>query len=185
MRAAPPSVHDPFAPRHPFAQLAFDVITAYVVDFRFLRPSETLLEQFPELRLTAGVFVSLKKDGVLRGCIGTTGPTRENLAVEIAENAISAASKDSRFRPVEEEELAALTVSVDILSAPERVEGTGDLDARLYGVIVQSGGKRGLLLPDIQGIASVDAQLSIARQKGGIGESDVVELYRFQVERYF
>ena len=170
---------------HPFVQLAIDAIAAYVREFRFITPPESLFEGFPGLRRRAGAFVSLKKQGELRGCIGTIEPVRDTLAVEIIENAISAASKDPRFRPVEEDELAALRVSVDILSAPERVAGPGDLDVRRYGVIVQAGGKRGLLLPDIEGIASVDEQLSVARKKGGIGESESVELYRFVVERYY
>jgi AMMECR1 domain-containing protein len=101
------------------------------------------------------------------------------------ENAISAASKDPRFRPVEEEELLELRVSVDILSPPERVAGPAELDVRRYGLIVRSGAKRGLLLPDIEGIASVEEQLSVARKKGGIGEGESIELYRFVVARYF
>ena len=170
---------------HPFVQLATDAIAAYVNDFRVITPTASLFELFPTLRRRAGAFVSLKKQGELRGCIGTIEPQRDNLAVEIVENAISAASQDPRFRPVEEEELPDLRVSVDILSAPERVAGPGDLDVLRYGVIVRSGGKRGLLLPDIEGIASVDEQLSVARKKGGIGELEPVELYRFVVERYF
>jgi AmmeMemoRadiSam system protein A len=169
---------------HPFVKLALDAIHVYVRDFRFLTPPEDLFELFPVLRRQAGAFVSLKKQGELRGCIGTIEPLRANLAVEIVENAISAASKDPRFRPVEEEELAELRVSVDILSAPERVAGPGDLDVLRYGVIVRSGGKRGLLLPDIEGIASVEEQISVARKKGGIGEGEHVEFYRFVVERY-
>ena len=179
MVAGPPS------PCHPFVQLAIDAIDAYVRDFQFITPPESLFEGFPDLRRRAGVFVSLKKQGELRGCIGTIEPVRDTLAVEIIENAISAASKDPRFRPVDEDELAVLRVSVDILGAPERVAGPGDLDVRRYGVIVRAGGKRGLLLPDLEGIASVEAQLSIARKKGGIGETEHVELYRFVVERYF
>ena len=170
---------------HPFVQLAIDAIAAYVRDFRFITPPESLFEGFPGLRRRAGAFVSLKKEGELRGCIGTIEPARGTLAVEIIENAISAASKDPRFRPVDEDELAVLRVSVDILGAPERVAGPGDLDVRRYGVIVRAGGKGGLLLPDLEGIASVEAQLSIARLKGGIGESEPVELYRFVVERYY
>jgi AmmeMemoRadiSam system protein A len=137
------------------------------------------------LRGRAGTFVSLKKHGELRGCIGTIEPVRENLAVEIVENAISAAAKDPRFRPVEEEELLELLVSVDILSPPERVVGPDELDVRRYGLIVKSGVKRGLLLPDIEGITTVEEQLSVARRKGGIGEWESVEFYRFTVERYY
>jgi AmmeMemoRadiSam system protein A len=175
----------PHSQVHPFVRLAIDAIAAYVSDFRVIAPPVGLFELFPVLRRQAGVFVSLKKQGELRGCIGTIEPQSDNLAVEIVENAISAASKDPRFRPVEEEELAELRVSVDILSAPERVAGPGDLDVLRYGVIVRSGGKRGLLLPDIEGIASVEEQISVARKKGGTGELEPVELYRFTVERYF
>jgi len=170
---------------HPFVQLAAEAIAAYVRDFRFLPPPESLFESFPDLRRRAGAFVSLKKQGELRGCIGTIEPMRENLALEIVENAISAASRDPRFRPVEEEELAVLSVSVDILGLPERVAGPEALDVRRYGLIVRAGSRRGLLLPDIEGIASVEEQVSVALRKGGIGEGESVELYRFMVERYY
>jgi len=170
---------------HPFVQLAVDAIAAHVRDFRFLPPPESLFEVFPDLRRRAGTFVSLKKRGELRGCIGTIEPMRENIAMEIVENAISAASKDPRFQPVEEDELSALRVSVDILSQPERVAGPEALDVRRYGLIVRSGHRRGLLLPDIEGIASVEEQMSVARKKGGIGEGERIELYRFVVERYY
>lgn len=175
----------PLSPVHPFVQLAVAAIAAYVREFQFLTPPENLFERFPDLHRRAGAFVSLKKRGELRGCIGTIEPQRDNLAVEIVENAISAASKDPRFKPVAEEELAELKVSVDILAAPERVAGPEDLDVRRYGLIVRSGARRGLLLPDIEGIASVEEQLSVARKKGGIGEGESVELYRFEVERYY
>ena len=122
MGAASPS------PVHPYVQLAIEAIDAYVRDFRVITPPEGLFARHPALQGRAGVFVSLKKRGELRGCIGTIEPARENLAVEIIENAISAATKDPRFRPVEEEELRELVVSVDILSTPERVAGPEDLD---------------------------------------------------------
>lgn len=170
---------------HPFVQLAIEAIHLYVKDFRVIEPYAHLFERFPLLHRRAGVFVSLKKRGELRGCIGTIEPARENLAVEIIENAISAATKDPRFRPVEEVELPALRVSVDILSPPMRIAGPEELDVRRFGVIVKSGLRRGLLLPDIEGIGSVAEQMAIARKKGGIGEQESVELYRFEVERYF
>jgi len=178
-------VAGPLSHTHPFVRLAIDAIDAYVRAFRFITPPESLFEGVPDLRRRAGVFVSLKKQGELRGCIGTIEPVRATLAVEIIENAISAASKDPRFRPVDEDELAALRVSVDVLGAPERVAGPGDLDVRRYGLIVRAGGRRGLLLPDIEGIASVEEQVSVARKKGGIGETESVEFYRFVVERYY
>jgi len=169
---------------HPFVRLAIDAIHCYVRDFRVITPDEYLLERFPTLHRRAGAFVSLKKMGELRGCIGTIEPAHANLALEIIENAISAATKDPRFRPVVEEELLELRVSVDILTTPERVAGHEDLDVRRFGLIVKAGTRRGLLLPDIDGIASVDEQMAVARKKGGIGEQEPVELYRFEVERF-
>src|SRR6266849_9210580 len=120
---------------HPFVRLAIDAIHSYVKDFHVLTPYEHLLERFPTLHRRAGAFVSLKKKGELRGCIGTIEPAQPNLALEIIENAISAATKDPRFRPVVEEELPELVVSVDILTTPERVAGHEDLDVRRYGLI--------------------------------------------------
>lgn len=150
-----------------------------------MAPPERLLAQFPDLCRRAGVFVSLKKRGELRGCLGTIEPVRVSIAQEIVENAVSAASRDPRFPPVEAVELVELVVSVDVLSPPERVFGLEALDAERFGVIVKCGDQRGLLLPAIEGIASVDQQIAIARQKAGLREADPVELYRFEVERYY
>ena len=132
----------------------------------------------------AGAFVSLKKDGQLRGCIGTILPTRGTLAEEIMQNAISACSRDPRFSPVEEEELEDLIYSVDVLSEPERIFSPKELDVKRYGVIVESNGKRGLLLPDLSGVDTVEQQLEIARQKGSIGPREEVQLWRFEVVRH-
>ena len=170
---------------HPFVQLAIDSIAAYVQEVRVIVPAESLLERFPDLGRRAGVFVSLKKRGELRGCIGTIEPAQMNIAMEIVENAIRAASRDPRFPPLEETELAELAATVDILSPPVQALGFEELDVQRFGVIVQSGSKRGLLLPAIEGIVSVEEQVMIARRKGGIGEGDPVELYRFEVERYY
>lgn len=132
----------------------------------------------------AGVFVSLKKEGDLRGCIGTIQATRENIGEEIIQNAISAATRDYRFRPVSEEELPELVYSVDILGSPEPVEDQSTLNTDEYGIIVEDGKKRGLLLPRIEGINSVEEQVVIAKRKAGIPENKEVKLYRFTVERY-
>jgi MEMO1 family protein len=132
----------------------------------------------------AGCFVSLKKEGKLRGCIGTISPIRVNLAHEIIENAISAGTEDPRFSPVEESELSELEYDVDVLSPFERVRSVQDLDCKKYGVIVQNGERRGLLLPDLSGVDSVQEQIEIAKQKAGIEENEDVTLYRFTVERH-
>jgi AmmeMemoRadiSam system protein A len=132
----------------------------------------------------AGVFCSIHKGGQLRGCIGTTEPVRASIAEEIISNAISAAMRDPRFEPVEEDELDDLVYSVDVLSEPEPILGPDELDPARYGVIVSRRGRVGLLLPDLDGIDTVEQQISIARRKAGIGEREVVELARFEVTRY-
>ena len=134
---------------------------------------------------TAGVFVSLQKDGELRGCIGTVHPTRKNLLEEIAENAVSAGTRDPRFEAVTEEELDELSIHVDVLGEPEVIGSAELLDPARYGVIVSSGMKRGLLLPDLEGIDTPKEQIAIAMQKGGIPEGEPVILQRFTVQRHF
>lgn len=139
----------------------------------------------PELvQNRAGVFVSLKMHGQLRGCIGTIAPVYANIADEIAHNAIAACSQDPRFMPVRPDELADLVYSVDVLAPAEPIVSTAELDVKKYGVIVESGGRRGLLLPDIEGVDSIEQQVAIARQKGGIASSEPVQLYRFEVIRH-
>ena len=141
----------------------------------------------PELlQRRAGCFVSLKKDGELRGCIGTIAPTKTSLAEEICANAVSAGRYDSRFEPVEAEELNDLVYDVDVLGDPEPIASEDELDVRKYGVIVSTrDGRRGLLLPDLDGVDSVREQVSIAAQKGGIDLfGDDYRLERFVVERH-
>ncbi len=136
------------------------------------------------LQKPAGVFVSLKKQGQLRGCIGTFLPTRKSAAEEIIHNAISAGTQDPRFPPVTRNELDTLVFSVDLLDAPEAVHDVDDLDPAKYGVIVKRDGRSGLLLPMLEGIESAEEQVDIARQKAGIRPEEPVELYRFTVTRY-
>ncbi len=137
------------------------------------------------LKDRAGVFVSLHKDGRLRGCIGTIQATRKNIAEEIVENGISAATKDPRFSPVRPDELDALEISVDILGEPERISSKEELDVKRYGVIVSKGFRRGLLLPNLDGIDSVDEQVAIALRKAGLSEREkVFEMERFEVVRH-
>lgn len=132
----------------------------------------------------AGVFVSLHESGELRGCIGTFLPTMEDIASEIMSNAVSACSRDPRFEPVEEGELDDLEYSVDVLTDPEKIDSCKDLDPKKYGVIVTKGSRRGLLLPDLDGVDTVAGQISIAKRKAGIKDSEDVELQRFEVTRY-
>ena len=132
----------------------------------------------------AGSFVSLHIGGRLRGCIGTIGPTQENLAWEIIRNAVSAGTRDPRFPAVRAEELDELEYSVDVLGQPESVDALNQLDPRQYGVIVSFGHQRGLLLPDLDGVDTVEQQIDIARQKGGIRATDPYTLQRFKVVRH-
>ena len=140
----------------------------------------------PELlNVRAGAFVSIHKFGALRGCIGTIASTQKNLALEIIENAVSAVSKDPRFQPVTEDELKYLDINVDVLGEAEPIKSEAELDVKKYGVIVQSGYKRGLLLPDLDGVDTVEQQVSIARRKGGIAPGEKVDLFRFEVVRHY
>ena len=132
----------------------------------------------------AGVFVSLHKNGRLRGCIGTIAPTTSCVASEIIQNAVSAGLNDNRFAPVTASELPHLTYKVDVLSAPEAISGPEALDVKRYGVIVTSGRRRGLLLPNLEGVDTVDEQIGIARKKAGIQEGAPVTLERFEVIRH-
>ena len=140
----------------------------------------------PELlQARAGAFVSVHKYGALRGCIGTIAATKENLALEIIHNAVSAVSEDPRFEPVSEDELKYLDINVDVLGQAEKISSPAELDVKKYGVIVQSGYKRGLLLPDLDGVDTVEQQISIARRKGGIAPGEDVDLFRFEVVRHY
>lgn len=166
---------------HPVVELAKKAVEEYVKNRRVISVPEILT---PEMRERAGVFVSIKKHGQLRGCIGTFVPSCKNVAEEIIRNAICSATEDPRFPPVQEEELDDLSYSVDILSQPEKVKDLNDLDPKRYGVIVASGGRRGLLLPDLEGVDTVEEQIRIARLKAGIFEGEKIEIFRFEVRRY-
>jgi AmmeMemoRadiSam system protein A len=165
---------------HPVVKLAKEAVENYVREDKTLKPKELT----PEMRERAGVFVSLHKHGQLRGCIGTFEPTKDNVAEEIIANAISSSTRDPRFPPVTASELDDLEYSVDILTKPEPVTDISQLDPKEYGIIVESGWKRGLLLPDLEGVDSVEEQIAICRLKAGISSSEPVNLYRFQVRRF-
>ncbi len=166
---------------HPVVRLARNAIEEYIRSRRAIPVPETLS---PEMEERAGVFICLKKDGQLRGCIGTFMPSCNNVAEEIIKNAICAASQDPRFSPVAAEELGSLEYSVDILSPPEKVQGLEDLDPKRYGVIVAKSGMRGLLLPDLEGVTTPEDQIRIAKMKAGIGPRENADIYRFEVKRY-
>ncbi len=170
----------PEGTRDPYVSLADRAVRAYVTDGRVIAPPDALPAG---MESTAGTFVSIKKHGALRGCIGTFAPTKATIAEEVIANAIKAATADPRFPPIAPEELDDLDLSVDVLSEPEPC-GEADLDPSHYGVIVESGWRRGLLLPDLAGVESVAQQVDIARRKAGIGADEPYELLRFTVERH-
>lgn len=142
-------------------------------------------KQIPsELNNPAGVFVCLKIDGQLRGCIGTIEPVTPALSEEIIQNAISASTRDPRFRPVTPNELDKIKYSVDVLGEPEQIYDLKDLDPKVYGVIVETRSKRGLLLPDLEGVDTIEDQVSIAMRKAGITSNEEISLFRFKVIRH-
>lgn len=132
----------------------------------------------------AGVFVSIHKNGNLRGCIGTINPVRGNVAEEIIANAISAATNDPRFAPLRSDEVDSIEIKVDVLGSLKKVDSEDELDVYRYGVVVESEHKRALLLPNLDGIDSVEKQLEAVKRKADIEEAEKCELYRFEVERH-
>lgn len=132
-----------------------------------------------------GAFVSLKSaEGLLRGCIGTFSPTRPYLAEEIIHNAVGAAVRDPRFRPLSLEEFDSLKFSVDVLEPPEPVADENDLDPKVFGLILRAGARVGLLLPDLEGVDTVADQIDITKRKAGIGPDERAQMQRFRVTRY-
>jgi len=166
---------------HPLVQLARETLEAFVTHGKVIEPDYNLPDDLPD---RAGVFVSLKKYGQLRGCIGTTEPTTGLLAEEVMRNALSAGMNDPRFPEVIGDELGDITYSVDVLYPSESIKDTTELDPKQYGVIVSSGQKTGLLLPNLDGVDTVEEQLNIALRKAGIGPEESYQLRRFRVDRY-
>jgi AmmeMemoRadiSam system protein A len=160
--------------------LARQTIETYVREHRVVSPPS---EPQGVLRGRHGAFVSLHRSGSLRGCIGTIEPTRTTLADEIVHNAIQAATADPRFDPLAPAELDDLEISVDVLH-PAEPTTVADLDPRTYGVIVSADWRRGLLLPDLEGVDTAEEQIAIALQKAGIGPHERYRLERFKVDRY-
>ena len=165
-----------------YVQLARKSVESYILSRRKLSLPSGLPEDLVNRR--AGAFVSIHKNGLLRGCIGTIAPTTGNLAEEIIQNAVSASTRDPRFPPIRSEELADLEINVDVLGEPEDIRSESELDVKRYGVIVTSGMRRGLLLPDLEGVDTVAEQVLIAKQKAGIRPNENVSLQRFEVVRH-
>ena len=166
-----------------YVRLARASVEAWVRRREKIAVPEGLPEEM--LKRRAGTFVSLHKDGRLRGCIGTIGATEKNIAKEIIQNGISACSRDPRFSPVTPDELPRLEISVDVLGELEPIDSPSELNVKRYGVVVSCGLKRGLLLPNLDGVDTVEDQIRIAREKGGIRENEPYKLQRFEVVRHY
>ena len=201
---------------NPFINLAKSAVENYVKEGKIIDPPEDLPEEF--LKRRSGVFVTIEKNGALRGCIGTYLPTKINIAEEIIHNAVAAACDDYRFGPVQKEELPFLSYTVYILNSPEPVKDIKKLDPKKFGIIIKTGSftypngsegekrehalfdlpnepdvvfddkvsyKTGLLLPDLEGVDTVEQQIFIASQKGGIDPAkEKIFIYRFTVEKH-
>lgn len=167
---------------HAFVVLAYQAIKIYLTTGQVMDPPTPLP---PEMADPGAVFVSLHAaDGGLRGCRGTISPTQPNLAEAIIHTAIASATDDPRFPPLVAAELPGLQVKVDVLSPMEPVGSIEELDEKAYGVFIQSGYHRALLLPDIPAVDSVPRQLELVRRKAGLSLEEPAELYRFTVKRY-
>lgn len=165
-----------------YVSLARESLEHYIKTGKTLELKDNLPSQM--LNIKAGTFVSLKKNGQLRGCIGTIEGVQQNIALEIAENAISAGTRDPRFYPVDEDELGEIEYSVDVLGGAEPISSENELDPKRYGVIVTKDSRSGLLLPNLEGVDTVDEQVKIALNKAGINKGEDYSLERFEVIRH-
>lgn len=166
----------------PYVKLAKDSLEYYLKHYKYMRIPDGLPKEMLEKQ--AGVFVSLKIDGDLRGCIGTIIGVTPSIAEEIIRNAVSAGLSDPRFYPVSIEEFPLLDISVDVLGESFPVHDRGVLDAERYGVIVSIGSRRGLLLPNLEGVDTPEEQIDIALQKAGISPNEEYEIEAFEVVRH-
>jgi len=185
---------------HPLVSLAKRAVETFVKEGKITALPENLPEEFSKRK--TGTFVTIEKNGQLRGCIGTYLPIRKNIAEETIYNAIAAATEDYRFGPIEEKELSSLSYTVYLLTTPEMIKDLKELDPTKYGIIVKTAPiispngadvvfnghlplKSGLLLPDLEGIDTIEKQISIACQKGGIDPmKEKILIYKFSVEKF-
>ena len=166
-----------------YVRLAREAVEAYVLRHEVIDVPAGLPDEM--LSTQAGAFVSIHEHGELRGCIGTISATRSCVAEEIIGNAISASTRDPRFPAIKPDELPWLDINVDVLGEPEDIDSEDELDVKRYGVIVSCGHRRGLLLPDLDGIDTPQQQVEIAMKKGGIHKFEKYKLQRFEVIRHY
>jgi AmmeMemoRadiSam system protein A len=165
-----------------YVSLARKTLEGFILNNKKIEKPNNLPKEMLQHR--AGVFVSLKMNGQLRGCIGTISPTTDSIAEEIMQNAISAGLEDPRFNPVSKKELSKLEYSVDVLGDAEPISSLEELDPKRFGVIVTLGRKRGLLLPNLEGINTAEEQVDIALKKAGISINEKYNMERFEVIRH-
>lgn len=169
---------------HPYVELAKKALETLVLTGKVIPAPDPLPELFNR---RAGCFVTLMENGELRGCIGTIEPVYDNLALEIINNAIAAGTEDPRFPPLRADELPYLDYTVEVLGPIELVRDLSELDPRVYGVVAQSSVRplrKGVLLPDIEGVDTVEEQIRICRLKAGISSSEPIILYKFRTEKF-
>lgn len=174
-----------------YTKLAYDAISEFILNNHKIALPQNLDSELINKR--AGVFVSIHKktpfahdDGELRGCIGTFEPTKDNIAQEIIDNAISAATHDYRFSPIKKNELSELEISVDVLSNPVLVDDISILNPKKYGILIRSkeDARSGLLLPNLPGVNTIHDQIAITLNKAGISPQEKIDIYKFEVKRY-
>ncbi len=174
---------------NPYVKLAKRAVENYIEKGEIIEIPDDLPKEMMEKKF--GTFITIEKNGQLRGCIGTYLPTKENIAQEIIHNAIAAATEDYRFNPIQKEELSSLSYTVYVLEKPELVKDVKGLNPKKYGIIVRTAPinhsmpKSALLLPDLQGIDTVEKQISIACQKGEIDLThQKITIYRFTIQKH-
>lgn len=155
----------------------------YFLETGKILPCPTIVPD--ELNVKAGTFVSIKKNKRLRGCVGAILPQTENLAKEIIRNTVSAASRDPRFSPIVKSELSELSFTVDVLAKPEKVKSFDELDCKKYGVVIKNGDRQSILLPNLEGVETVQKQIQVCREKAGLEYNVPLEIFRFKSLRYF
>ena len=171
---------------HTLIVLVKKIVEAYIKEEKIIKAEDNLIKEFSEKK--AGVFITIEKNKNLRGCIGTYLPTRDNIIEEIIQNAISAATEDYRFGPIQENELPFLSYTVSILEKPELIKNRKELNPKEYGIIIKTLNyppKSALLLPDLEGIDTIEKQISITCQKGNIDQlKEEIIIYKFRIKKY-
>ncbi len=171
---------------HTLIVLVKKIVEAYIKEEKIIKAEDNLIKEFSEKK--AGVFITIEKNKNLRGCIGTYLPTKNNIIEEIIQNAISAATEDYRFGPIQEDELPFLSYTVSILEKPELIKNRKELNPKEYGIIIKTLNyppKSALLLPDLEGIDTIEKQISITCQKGNIDQlKEEIIIYKFRIKKY-